>query len=289
MGVFRQPPRILPRRYRTLSWRQPGIQPAQLPALIPFANQGLHTIYAGSGYAVEQLASPPALPGDTIIVPTATTLYGWPILLNDDGTCQILAGGSTARDSFPFYLYRRISGTIDGPGKVWLNDIKPVWTGPISGNLQINAPATFDLSAYASSPEGDVLTYTLAGGALPTGVTLSASGVLTGTPSQIGSFSITVSATDYANQSTTSGAITLAVAPQVAYFSGVQMAQDAGSFGNLLTPSKPPNVTPISPPVRSRSISWAAACQIAGRPAVEWYPSYQFGGGQIQRIFVEQT
>jgi hypothetical protein len=56
-----------------------------------------------------------------------------------------------------------------------------------------------------------------------------------------------------------------------------------GAWGSLA----PPQFIAPAPQVRARQISWDAVCRMAGRPAVEFYPVYVFGGGQIKRIYTE--
>ena len=82
----------------------------------------------------------------------------------------------------------------------------------------VSLPAAFENQAYPAQTvvaSGGTATYSYAvtGGSLPAGVTLSAGGVLSGTPTTNGTFNFTVTATD-ANGYTGSQAYTLDVTPQ---------------------------------------------------------------------------
>jgi hypothetical protein len=207
-GVYRHPPRIRLNvgGIRTLTWRQPGIQPGILPELLPFNNTGVGIIYSGSGEWLGAGSVPPVQIGDTFIVQQQTYYFGWLVTVGIDGTVVVRAEGSTARDFFQFYVYRRISGTIDGPGTIWINDVAPVWASGVLQSLtlgQIMSPITLQ-PAYVNSPEGDTLNFTYTG-TLPPGLSLSAGGVLYGTPTTPGTYnSFTIIATDLAQVSTPS-------------------------------------------------------------------------------------
>ncbi|KQX97256.1 hypothetical protein ASD22_08165 [Rhodanobacter sp. Root480] len=119
------------------------------------------------------------------------------LALASDGT---ISGTSTAVGTFTFQVVA--TDNSDGTG--------PFSSAPASITLTVDAP-TIAL-APTSVPSGTVnavytplpiiatggtapYTYTVAG-TLPTGVTLSSSGVLSGTPTQAGSFPITITAAD---------------------------------------------------------------------------------------------
>jgi hypothetical protein len=68
----------------------------------------------------------------------------------------------------------------------------------------------YSLSLSASGGSGTITGYAVTGGALPAGLALSSSGLLSGTPATIGNFSVTVTATD-SNGCTGSRSFTLTV------------------------------------------------------------------------------
>lgn len=158
------------------------------------------TIYSGAGYSLEQGSSPAIVVGDVFITQKTTTPSGYVITIEGDGTIIITAHGDNSRQSFLYEIYRVASNAIDGPATVWINEVAPIWGGPVIINPQIvSTPITalnLAVSPYAVSPSGDVLTFALASGALPAGVTLTSAGILSGTPTVAGSFNFTISATD---------------------------------------------------------------------------------------------
>lgn len=100
---------------------------------------------------------------------------------------------------------------MDGPATVWINEVAPVWSiGPLP-SMTLGVPIVpFDFvgTGYVSSPSGDPLVIALAGGALPSGLFITSTGLLYGTPLSSGVFSL--SATDLTGTSTISPAINIA-------------------------------------------------------------------------------
>lgn len=86
----------------------------------------------------------------------------------------------------------------------------PTWvtTGTLTGG-ELTVAYSFTLNATDDS--GTAPTFTLASGSLPTGLSLSSGGVISGTPTATGSYSFTVNATDANGVSTTSGTLTIPV------------------------------------------------------------------------------
>lgn len=72
-------------------------------------------------------------------------------------------------------------------------------------------------------------------------------------------------------------------------FAGTAFSQDATTFGQLAFAPTTQAVVQPYPRVRAKSIDWNAVCAMAGRPAVQLYPVYQFGGGTVRRIFTQPT
>ncbi len=99
---------------------------------------------------------------------------------------------------------------------------------------------------------GNSGTWAVTSGALPTGVTLSAGGVLSGTPSQAGNFFPTVTFTE-ANGTTDSQGLVLHVSAQGAPVLGPATLDD-GQVGELY----PPVQLTASVPLGSWSIAWGA-------------------------------
>ena len=174
-------------------------------------------IYSGSGFSLQQGAVPAVAYGDVLITPTMAAPGNYVFQVNSDGTIEVFSGGDTSRQSFPYSRYDISANFVDGPATCWINDVQPVWTSVVNlQNVSPNVPMTtinMASSQYVTSPEGDTMTFALASGALPPGLSLSSAGILSGTPTTVGPYQFTVSATDYAGLSTVSGVnfITIAV------------------------------------------------------------------------------
>jgi hypothetical protein len=99
--------------------------------------------------------------------------------------------------------------------KVIKGPLAPVWVTAAGqvGTANLNTSVSIQLSATDDS--GDAPTYSLASGSLPTGISLSSSGLLSGTlGGSAGTFTFAVNATDVNGRTTTSGSFTyLSVQP----------------------------------------------------------------------------
>ena len=116
--------------------------------------------------------------------------------ISDEG---VISGTPTAAGSYLFYLtvdYDKptyCKSSSDDQFLININPPKPKLTVSTASlpDANINQPYT----APALVASGDTVnSWTLAGGALPPGLTLAANGVISGTPSQSGSFGFTVQA-----------------------------------------------------------------------------------------------
>jgi hypothetical protein len=95
-----------------------------------------------------------------------------------------------------------------GPAPVWSSAVSP---GTIAKGVII-APIVL-VPGYVSSPSGDTLTFSVASGALPDGLTLSSDGIITGFPFYAGNYHFTVLALDVVTgASAVSPASTISVA-----------------------------------------------------------------------------
>jgi hypothetical protein len=89
--------------------------------------------------------------------------------------------------------------------------LAPVWVS--SGTIGTNIPQgqAYSVQLTATDDSGSTPTYSLNSGTLPTGTSLSSSGLISGTPSAAGDFTFTVRATDENGRSTVSNNITINV------------------------------------------------------------------------------
>lgn len=209
-----------------------------------------------TGYSLQQGSSPAVVVGDIFAVQLVTSPSGYAIQVNGDGTVEIFSSGDTSRQSFQYFIYRVASNTLDGPGRVWVNEVAPVWAlGPVPTNLPLGTPLvpfSFVTSGYVSSPSGDVLTLALASGTLPPGLSLSGAGDLTGIPTASGTYTFALSATDDADSSTVSPSIQIIVSsnavvmPDFTGYTNIAALAAAGALGITVVADVP--VTSVSIP-----------------------------------------
>lgn len=185
------------------------------PPSASYPNYGTQTsFYAGIGLSLQQGDIPGVALGDVFLL--SNTSPGNHIGdVAGDGTVTFHLGGDSSRQSANYQLYRAASATFDGPGVLWLNATPPIWNAIVSPpalTTGADMPA-IDLVAggYITSPWGDALTFTVNSGALPLGVDLSPDGIISGIPTQSGTFNFTIAATDSANLTALSGPCQLPV------------------------------------------------------------------------------
>ncbi len=154
------------------------------------------TATAGSDYVARS---------GTLTFAPGTTAQGVAITVNGDTAVEPNETFSVALSGVSNASIARATGT----GTI-INDDAVVTVGPAS------LPSATAGSAYSQnlSASGGTAPYSFAvtAGALPAGLTLSAAGVLSGTPTATGSFNFTASATDSGNPTTGSRAYALVVA-----------------------------------------------------------------------------
>ena len=144
---------------------------------------------------------------------------GW-ISFSDHGNgTATLEGTPTSGDTFPMTVVLTVSdgtATATQSFQISLNNILPVWSSPAAGSLGTFTvgEAIADITLVAT--DADTVTYSLASGSLPNGLSVSGD-TLTGTPSESGSFSFALRATDTdGGFSDRSFSLTVEAAPLVA-------------------------------------------------------------------------
>jgi uncharacterized repeat protein (TIGR01451 family) len=130
---------------------------------------------------------------------------------NGDGTAT-LAGtpGSGQAGSYPITItaHNGVASDATQPFTLTVNGVPPGLTADTPATaLPINAPYSYTFTASGDPAP----TFKLASGKLPTGLTLSPSGVLSGTPTVGGKFSFTVSASNGYGVPAVSPSITITV------------------------------------------------------------------------------
>ncbi len=125
-----------------------------------------------------------------------------------------LSGTPTQTGSFPITVTATDANGCQGTGTTYNLTIgcqTITVTNPANANGTANSPFS---ETFTSSNGIGTITYTLASGTLPTGLTLATNGTLSGTPTQTGSFPITVTATDANGCTGTSATYTIVIACQ---------------------------------------------------------------------------
>lgn len=129
--------------------------------------------------------------------------------------------------------------------------LAPVWVS--SGTIGTNIPQgqAYSVQVTATDDSGDAVVYSLNSGTLPTGTSLSSSGLISGTPSAAGDFTFTVRATDANGRSTVSNNLTINVQsslkqPQIWYKNsrvGQSPITNDGTFGSSYNTAANPSTT----------------------------------------------
>ena len=133
--------------------------------------------------------------GNTVGTVTFTTASTLPTGLTLS-TAGVLSGTPTQSGSFPIVVTATDANGCSGSGPIYTLVIgcqTITVTNPVPNSGTVNTP--FSQTFTAGNTIGTV-TFSINGGTLPAGITLSSGGVLSGTPTQTGSFPITVKATD---------------------------------------------------------------------------------------------
>ncbi len=231
-----------------------------------------------SGDSIQSGSSPPVQVGDVFYASLVTSPSGYAVTINGDGTYEISCMGDNSRQSFQYEVFRIASNTLDGPATEWINAVAPMWGYPVVDNaMLIGTPFSLNLAQalYATSPEGDALTFSLLTGSLPPGLTLSSAGLLSGTPTGGGPFfSFTIAATDSANLTTPSAACYINVVTSL-----------PGGGGNIIYPAaistnfNVPKARPSTRIIDDRSLCFGmSGAELA-------YPVYQFSGNRVRWEF----
>lgn len=132
--------------------------------------------------------------------------------------------------------------------KVIKGPLAPVWV--TSGALPNATTAAYSYQLVATDDSGDAPTYALASGSIPTGLSLSSSGLISGTATGASTtYTFTVNATDVNGRTTTSGSLTITTVlvinglPSQGTPSGMSTTTDNGKFVLYRTTSGDSTVT----------------------------------------------
>jgi len=158
----------------------------------------------------------------------------------------VLSGTPTQTGSFPITVTVTDSNTCSGSGASYaLNIICPTITVGRTGGGTF-PQGTYNVayssqSATASGSNGTPYNFTISLGALPTGLSMSTAGAISGTPTATGTFSFTIKATDAYGCSGTFPT-TIAIKPNLgndSYSNLVNNTQEYITGGTTATPATP--------------------------------------------------
>jgi hypothetical protein len=116
------------------------------------------------------------------------------------------------------------------PDAFYIND-SPVWS-TTAGSLGTYTGSSIQLAA--TDDESNTITYTVASGSLPTGLSLSSSGLISGTATAVGTYTFTVSASDGINTAVTRSFSVVVPTPVV---SGGVLSSDSTYYYRTFTGS----------------------------------------------------
>jgi hypothetical protein len=157
---------------------------------ITVTNPGVATGPAGTPFS-QTFTQTGAIGGATFTINTGTLPTGLTL-----STAGVLSGTPTQGGSFPITVKVTDGNGCTGIGATYTLVITcPVITVTNPGVSSGTAGTAFSQTFTQSGGQGTI-TFSINSGTLPTGLTLSTAGVLSGTPTQTGSFPITVKATD---------------------------------------------------------------------------------------------
>lgn len=106
--------------------------------------------------------------------------------------------------------------------RIFKGPLAPVWVSSGTIGTNVAQGQSYSVQLTATDDSGSAPTYALNSGTLPTGLTLSSSGLISGTPSAAGTFTFTVNATDENGRTSTSDSLSISVqsslpTPQIWY------------------------------------------------------------------------
>jgi Putative Ig domain/Pentapeptide repeats (8 copies) len=179
----------------------------QTPA-ITSAGTATFTSGVGGTFTVESTGSPVPSLTETPTLPAGTTFTD-----KGDGTATLTVGASTAPGTYDLNLTATNGVTPNATQAFTLTVLTPVSvTGSLPGGT-VGTPYLGTLQATGGVPPYN---WSLASGALPRGLSLATDGTISGTPTSIGTFRVTVRATDASSPPSVATAvdtITIAQAP----------------------------------------------------------------------------
>ncbi|MFK0274923.1 putative Ig domain-containing protein [Ensifer sp. NPDC090286] len=201
---------VTPKGPQTISFANPGSQDYATPVSLSAS--------ASSGLPVAWQSSTP-----NVCVVTS----GGAVSFRNGGTCtiEVSQAGDSAYLAAPTVSQ---SFTVSAPIFAFT---------PAAGALSVATVATAYSESFDASGGTGPYSYSLASGSLPAGLTLDPSGALAGTPTEDGSFTFTVAATDSYGATGTSGSYSLTVRIQAPIANATTATVAANSSANVISPN----------------------------------------------------
>lgn len=170
--------------------------------------------------------------GGSSITYSVTPGYSLPAGLSIGSSSGVISGTPTVSSPVSFNLRATDSGGNYVDRSFTLSDSGPVWT--TSGTLsQYGSGFAYSYQLVAVDDSGVAPTYALSTGSLPPGLSLSSSGLISGTAGASSStYTFTINATDANGVTTTSGTLTINSSP---ILSGGTQSSDATYFYRTFT------------------------------------------------------
>lgn len=156
----------------------------------------LPTFTYNSAYSTTLVAT-----DDNGIASYSLTAGSLPTGLSLNGSTGVISGTPTTATTSIFTIRATDNGGSYVDRQFTLPNASPTWTttSPIASG---SGGAAYSLQLVATDDSGNAPTYSIVSGALPAGLTLSSSGLISGTPTSVGSFTFTVRAQDINSNST---------------------------------------------------------------------------------------
>ncbi len=157
----------------------------------------------------------------------------------------VLSGTTSQLGSFPITVKVTDSNGCFGTSSYTLTITCPTITPARSGGGSFPS-GTYNIAyagqSFVATGGGGTYTFAVTGGALPTGLSLSSGGAISGTPTATGTFAFTVTATDTASSCTGSAPFSIAIKPATggdSYSNLVNNTEAVVTGGTTTSPATP--------------------------------------------------
>jgi LPXTG-motif cell wall-anchored protein len=144
---------------------------------------------------VDVLANDSDPNGDPLTVTGAGPAANGAVTFTPTGVTYTPRSGFSGTDTFSYSVSDGVT-TAAASVTVTVGNAPPAFTAAPTNQRQVVEPGATPVPVTATDPNGDPLTYTLVGGALPAGMVLAADGSFSGPARAAGDFPVTVAVTD---------------------------------------------------------------------------------------------